>query len=176
MAYDTHNSNSGLRTPPYYWFLRQPHFPTVVNNSSLESLATNKIVATVRSQEEEVPTKIRRDGSALAPAGPEPEYTALERRLVCHLNNSVRADAQRSRDMNASGTAYYNTLQYIKLLQTRFEVDPEKIERLVLAVMRAFIAKADYAHFFAPVDGIPAVPNDDGLWKRAFAEARPRSF
>lgn len=177
----------------YYQFLRSPEFSDIARAldtdyakrakagdfskngfSLLESLAETSRIATARSALEEVPVKIARDARALSPVAGEQDYLALETRLVGYVNENIRRDAVRSKELNRNGTVYSDAIDYLTFLNRHFDLDETKVGRIVFEVMKAFIAKAPYAHAFAPEGGFGEkdAPLPD-LWKAAFLAARP---
>ena len=85
--------------------------------------------------------KIIADGNALEATTATEDYQRLEERLVGHLRGFRSGQSYGSAAINEVVDRFVSILEYIKSLEERFRVDPERIEKLRFLVIKIFREK-----------------------------------
>ena len=103
------------------------------------------------------------DGKSLEAAANEQEYIRLKAALVDYLKNFI-SGYDGSVAHNEIGDKFLSILEYVALIDKKFNTDPKRVEELRLAVIKTFREKVDSGAWRF----IPDVYM--GLYKRVEAE------
>ena len=104
------------------------------------------------------------DGKSLEATANEQDYIRLKVGLVDYLKNFRSGQSYGSVALNEIGDNFLCILEYIALIDKKFNTDPKRVEGLRLAVIKTFREKVDSGAWrFIPVVYM-------GLYKRAEAE------
>ena len=106
------------------------------------------------------------DGRALEATSNEQAYSGVEQKLTGYLKNFRSNQSYGSVALNEIGDAFLSILEYIALLDRKFNTAPKRVEELRLAVIKTFREKVDFGAWRF----IPDVYM--GLYKRVEAELK----
>lgn len=110
------------------------------------------------------------DGKALEATSSEQDYRATKQKLIGYLKSFRSGQSYGNVALNEVGDIFLSILEYIELLDKKFNTAPKRVEELRLAAIRTFREKVDFGAWRF----IPAVYM--GLYKRVEAELeRPKT-
>lgn len=88
--------------------------------------------------------KFMQDGKTLEATATEQDYKGLEEALVGDLRSFRSGQSYGSVALNEVGDRFLSILEYIALLDRKFNTDPKKVEALRFAVIKAFRVKVNH--------------------------------
>ena len=91
--------------------------------------------------------KFVQDGRTLESKASEPEYTGLEEGLVGYIKAFTSGQSYGNVARNEFGDRFISILEYIALIDRKFNTDPRKVKNIRLAVIRAFREKVGTGAF-----------------------------